>query len=510
VGAAMIDGDRAALLVVDVQNDFCPGGTLPVPNGDAVVDALNHYAGEAAAQGVAIYASRDWHPAATTHFKAYGGPWPRHCVQDTDGARFHPSLHLPASTIVVTKGVDPNAHGYSAFEGRTPDGTPFLTDLKERGIRRLYVGGLATDYCVKQSALDALSAGLQVTVLEDAIAGVNHDDSDRALDDMRAKGADVVARRTLSAALRSRDLRSIRDLSAAELRFLIALAADIKARPRLYDRVLAGRSVAMLFEKPSLRTRVSFAVASQQLGGHAIYLTPQEVGLGRREATADIARTLSQMVDAIVIRTFSPSTIDELADAASIPVINALSDESHPCQALGDYLTMREVKGALKGLRLAFVGDGNNVANSLIFGAALLGVRMTIASPAGYEPRPDALTWARRHALEPGIACRVTDRPEEAVRDADVVYTDTWISMGQEAEQDVRRRAFAGFRVTPDLMRAARPDAVFMHCLPAHRGEEVDDGVIDSPQSIVFRQAANRVHTEKALLVALLGAENPF
>lgn len=309
----------------------------------------------------------------------------------------------------------------------------------------------------------------------------------------------------LHEALHGRDLRSVRDLTGPEFGSLITLATDIKRHTHRYDGALTGRTVAMLFEKPSLRTRVSFAVAAYQLGAQAISLASQEVGLGRRETIEDVARTLDQMVDAIVVRTFSHATVEQLANAASIPVINALSDFSHPCQALGDYLTMQEVKGALKGMRLAFVGDGNNVANSLIFGAALLGVRMTIATPPGYEPRPDVLAWARQHEVEPGIVCRVTSVPEEAVRGADVVYTDTWISMGQEAEADVRRRAFAGFQVTEKLLRHARPDVVFMHCLPAHRGEEVEAAVIDSPRSIVFRQAANRVHTEKALLVALLG-----
>lgn len=309
----------------------------------------------------------------------------------------------------------------------------------------------------------------------------------------------------MCAALRGRDLRCVRDLTGAELTSLLNLAADVKRRPQHYADALVGRTVAMLFEKPSLRTRVSFDVAAHELGAHVIYLAPQEVGLGHREAVADIARTLDQMVDAIVARTFSHATVEQLADAASIPVVNALSDFSHPCQALADFLTMQEAKGSLKGLRLAFVGDGNNVANSLIFGAALLGVRMTIATPPGYEPRPDVLLWARQHEIEPGIACRVTSLPEEAVRDADVVYTDTWISMGQEAESDVRRRTFVGFQVTEALLRRARADVVFMHCLPAHRGEEVEAAVIDSSRSMVFRQAANRVHTEKALLVALLG-----
>jgi ornithine carbamoyltransferase len=245
-------------------------------------------------------------------------------------------------------------------------------------------------------------------------------------------------------------------------------------------------------------------VAAYQLGAHAIDLAPQEIGIGGRESIEDVARTLDRMVDAIMIRTFAHETVQQLADAASVPVINGLSDLSHPCQALADYLTMRDVKGRLAGLRLAYVGDGNNVATSLIFGAALLGVRMTMAAPPGYGPRPEVLDWARRHELEHGIACRVMEAPEEAVRDADVVYTDTWVSMGQEAEGEDRRRAFAGYQVTADLLDFAAPDAVFMHCLPAHRGAEVAADVIDSPRSIVFKQAENRLHTEKALLSALV------
>jgi ornithine carbamoyltransferase len=197
--------------------------------------------------------------------------------------------------------------------------------------------------------------------------------------------------------------------------------------------------------------------------------------------------------------------VERLAAIASIPVINGLTDFTHPCQALADYLTMREIKGRLTGLRLAFVGDGNNVANSLIFGAALLGVRMTIASPPGYEPRPDVLAWAHRHETVKGAACRVVQSPEEAVHEADVVYTDTWVSMGQEAEIEERRRAFAGFQVTESLLDRAAPDAIFMHCLPAHRGEEVTDEVIDGPQSVVFDEAENRLHVQKAILVWCLG-----
>lgn len=306
--------------------------------------------------------------------------------------------------------------------------------------------------------------------------------------------------------LRGRDLLSIRDLTSSELLALLALAADTKRHPALFKERLRGRTVALIFEKPSLRTRVSFEVATHDLGGHALYLGAQEVGPGHREGIDDIARTLDGMVHAIVARTFAHATVEQLAAAASNPVINALSDFSHPCQALADYLTMREVKGKLAGLNLAYVGDGNNVANSLAFGAALLGVRMRIASPPGYEPRADVLAWARRHARADRETCRVVSSAEEAVAGADVVYTDTWTSMGQEAEAEERRRAFAGFQVTTDLLDLAAPDAVFMHCLPAHRGEEVAADVIDSPRSIVFRQAENRVHTEKALLLALLGS----
>jgi ornithine carbamoyltransferase len=307
------------------------------------------------------------------------------------------------------------------------------------------------------------------------------------------------------AALRGRDLLSIRDLTRDELISVLGLAAEVRQVPAQYAHALAGKTLATIFEKPSLRTRVSIHVAAYQLGGHAIDLSPQEIGLRGRESLEDVARTLDGMVSGIMIRTFAHDLVERLAASASIPVINGLTDFSHPCQALADYLTMQDVKRRLTGLRLAFVGDGNNVANSLIFGAALLGVRMTIASPPGYEPRPEVLAWARRNELVPGTACRVVRSPEEAVSEANVVYTDTWVSMGQEAEMEERRHAFAGFQVTESLLDSDAPDAIFMHCLPAHRGEEVAADVIDSPRSVVFRQAKNRLYTEKALLLALLG-----
>jgi ornithine carbamoyltransferase len=307
--------------------------------------------------------------------------------------------------------------------------------------------------------------------------------------------------------LRGRDFLSIRDLQREELRALLDVAADVKASPGAYAHALRGQTLAMVFEKPSLRTRVSFDVAAYQLGGHAVYLSPQEIGLGTREPIGDVAHTLEGMVQAVMVRTFAHETVERLAEAAAIPVINGLSDRTHPCQALADFLTMREVFGGLDGLTLAYVGDSNNVTDALIAAATLLGVRMRVASPPGYGPGDDVLAWAARHGANPDAACQVTSVPEQAVREADVVYTDTWISMGQEADASDRRRAFAGYEVTPRLFEHARADAVFMHCLPAHRGEEVAPEVIDSRRSVVFRQAANRLPTEKALLVALLSPE---
>jgi ornithine carbamoyltransferase len=307
------------------------------------------------------------------------------------------------------------------------------------------------------------------------------------------------------ASLRGRDLLSIRQLSRENLTGLLALAADVRRKPDRYARALAGKTLATIFDKPSLRTRVSFHVAAWQLGAHVVDLNPREAGLDGRESIDDVARTLDGMVDGVVIRTFAHESVERMANVASIPVINGLTHQSHPCQALADFLTIHDVKRRLTGVRLAFVGDGNNVADSLIAGAALLGVPMAIACPAGYEPSPQAIEWARRHETVKGTACCVMSSPEEAVSGADVVYTDTWVSMGDESEAEDRRRAFAGFQVTAALFDRAAPDAIFMHCLPAHRGEEVTAEVIDGPRSVVFAQAHNRLHSEKALLLALLG-----
>jgi ornithine carbamoyltransferase len=271
--------------------------------------------------------------------------------------------------------------------------------------------------------------------------------------------------------------------------------------------VLKGKTLALLFEKPSLRTRVSFDVAMQQLGGHAVYLSPAEVGLGEREPVADVARVLSRYVDAIATRTFAQETVEELARWADVPVINALSDGEHPCQALADLLTIYEKKGRWRGLVLSFVGDGNNVARSLMLGSALAGMDFRIASPQGYGISTELVEKAKNLAAASGAAVVCVESPQEAVSGADVVYTDVWMSMGQEKEQAERQRAFSGYQVNAELLALASPDAIVMHDLPAHRGEEMADEVIEGPQSVIFEQAENRLHAQKAVLSLILGGE---
>ncbi len=271
--------------------------------------------------------------------------------------------------------------------------------------------------------------------------------------------------------------------------------------------VLSGKTAALIFEKPSLRTRVSFEVGMKQLGGTAIYLSQAEVGLGQREPVADVARVLSRYVSGIVARTYAQKALQDLAAAADVPVINALSDEEHPCQALADLLTIREKKGSLKGVRVAFVGDGNNVASSLAIAAGLAGVDMAVASPDGFSLPPAVVEAATGWARRTGGSLETMVDPEVAVRGADVVYTDVWTSMGQEAAWRERLEAFQGYQVDEKLMSLAKPDAIFMHDLPAHRGEETVDEVIESAQSVVFDQAENRLHAQKALLAALMGEE---
>jgi ornithine carbamoyltransferase len=304
--------------------------------------------------------------------------------------------------------------------------------------------------------------------------------------------------------MKKRDFITIRSFTCAEIRKFIDDAIDIKANPLKYADALKGKALAMIFEKPSLRTRVTFDVGIHQLGGFSIYLSPAEISLGKRESVADVARNLERMVQGIMARTFSHRVVEELGEHARIPVINGLTDFNHPCQAMADYMTILEIKKGLRGKKLAYVGDGNNVAISLIKGAARLGVHIALATPAGYEPNTDVVEWARTHGAETGCRVDVTRDPVAAVKDADVVYTDVWTSMGQEGETAIRLNIFRPYQVNEALFAHARPDAIFLHCLPAHRGEEVTDEVIESPRSVVFQQAENRLHAQKAIMFNLM------
>ena len=303
--------------------------------------------------------------------------------------------------------------------------------------------------------------------------------------------------------MKSKDLLSVADLSSGEIHTLISDAVDLKAEGWL--SMLSGKTLVIMFEKPSLRTRVSFELAMRQLGGQTVYLSPAEVGLGQRESVPDVARVLSRYVDALAVRTFSHQTLEILADHSSVPVINALSDLEHPCQALADLLTIYEKKGVLQGLTLAFIGDGNNVAHSLMLGTALVGMNFRIASPPGYSVQDRILLQAQSYASDNGAEIFCTEEPQLAVGGADVVYTDVWTSMGRETEAEERCQIFAGFQVNGELLSLAKEDAILMHPLPAHHGEEVAEGIVDSPQSVVFDQAENRMHLQKALLAEILG-----
>lgn len=290
------------------------------------------------------------------------------------------------------------------------------------------------------------------------------------------------------------------DISSADARDLIDLAVKVKAAPSDYATRLTGKVLAMLFEKPSLRTRATFEIGMVQLGGYALYFGPNEIGLGKRESVADVARNLSRWSDIVMARVFAHQSVVELAEHGSVPVINGLCDFEHPCQALGDFLTLQEHKGSLKGKTLAWLGDGNNVLHSLIFAGAHLGVSVRAATPKGYEPSARVVEAARAW----GGDVLITNDPREAVKGADAVYTDVWASMGQEEEAAGRDKQFRPYQVNTELMAAAGTDALFMHCLPAHRGDEVTDEVMDSPRSIVFDQAENRLHIQKAIMLALL------
>jgi ornithine carbamoyltransferase len=298
----------------------------------------------------------------------------------------------------------------------------------------------------------------------------------------------------------SRSFLEVDDLGPGALAALLDRAIEWKADPSELPLVLEGKGVVALFEKPSARTRLSIEMAVATLGGHPIYVRGEEVGLDTRESVEDVARTMAGMCAVIAARVFDHRTLERMHAAVDVPIVNLLSDLSHPCQALADLLTLRERFGTIEGRRLAFVGDGNNVAASLAFGAALSGVELVLASPEGYEL--DAETLARARNL--GGSIELVSDPYDAVRDADAVYTDVWTSMGQEAEREQRNHAFMGFTVDDPLMKVARADAVFLHCLPAHRGEEVATEVIDGPRSLVWQQAANRMHAARALLVELV------
>ncbi|MFC1954963.1 ornithine carbamoyltransferase [Chloroflexota bacterium] len=301
----------------------------------------------------------------------------------------------------------------------------------------------------------------------------------------------------------NKDLLSISDLNREDIQLLILNAVDMKAETR--SSLLSGKVLALMFEKPSLRTRVSFEIAMLQLGGETIYLSPAEVSLGKRESVSDVAQVLSRYVDAIAARTFSHHTLEILAGYSAVPVINALSDLEHPCQALADILTIYEKKGKLEDITLAYIGDGNNVANSLLLAASLTGVNFRIASPDGYQIQERILNLAKDYALDSGAQILCTEDPHLAVSEADVIYTDVWASMGQEAEVEQRHKIFARYQMNRELVSLAKGDAILMHPLPAHHGEEVAEHILDSPQSVIFDQAENRMHIQKALLAEILG-----
>ncbi len=302
------------------------------------------------------------------------------------------------------------------------------------------------------------------------------------------------------------DFLSLADFSAQQLWGWLKLARDLKAEWRAGGNkpVLQGKTLGLLFQKPSLRTRVSFEMGMRHLGGDALYLSPNEIGLGGRESVADVARVLSRYVDGIMARVFSHAHVVELARYSTVPVINGLSDFTHPCQGLTDLFTVWEKVGRLEGVKLAYVGDGNNVATSLLFGGTKLGVHVSVGTPAGYEPSAAVLAQAQAFAAENGGRVSVTNDPLQAVADADVIYTDVWASMGQEAEKAARAAIFPPFQLNARLIAAAKPTVIAMHCLPAHRGEEITDEVADGPHSALFDQAENRMHAQKAILADLL------
>ncbi|BBH23934.1 ornithine carbamoyltransferase [Paenibacillus baekrokdamisoli] len=306
--------------------------------------------------------------------------------------------------------------------------------------------------------------------------------------------------------LKGRDFIELADYTPEEVRYLIDLAIELKTKQKAGEifHPLKGKTLGMIFEKSSTRTRVSFEVGMYQLGGHALFLSGNDLQIGRGETISDTAQVLSRYLDGIMIRTFAHRTIIELARGATVPVINGLTDLSHPCQVLADYQTVLEHKGRLEGLKIAYIGDGNNMVHSLMMGAAKLGMHMSVATPEGYEPDEETVRQTKENASETGSRIHVCYDPKEAIADADIVYTDVWASMGFEAEQKEREIAFANYQVNEELVKYAKSDYLFLHCLPAHRGEEVSEGVIDGKHSIIFDQAENRLHAQKAIMAAIM------
>lgn len=309
--------------------------------------------------------------------------------------------------------------------------------------------------------------------------------------------------------LRNKDLISIHDLSVGEVALILDVATKLKKMQKagISHQYLKGKTLAMIFSKASTRTRVSFETGFHQLGGHAIYLSDRDSQLGRGEPVRDTARVLSRYVDGIMIRTFSHESVKELAQYASIPVINGLTDLLHPCQALTDMLTMREHLQVLKGRKFVYIGDGNNMTHSLMFACAKCGVNFVAACPANHMPDPEIVRQAQEDAKETGATVEIIHSPQEAAKDADVLYTDTWASMGQEAEHDQRLRDFQGYQINDTLLALARPTCIVMHCLPAYRGEEITDEVLEGPHSVIFDEAENRLHVQKAIMALLMSDE---
>ena len=301
---------------------------------------------------------------------------------------------------------------------------------------------------------------------------------------------------------KGRDFISIHDYSSSEITYMLEVASELKRLQKagIPHPILAGKTLAMIFQKASTRTRVAFEVGMYQLGGHALFLSPRDIQLGRGENISDTAQVLARMVDGIMIRTFDHQEVLDLAKASSVPVINGLSDLLHPTQIIGDLLTIKEHKGQLKGLKCVFVGDGNNVAHSLLFGGAKTGMHVMIASPGGFEPAAEILQMAREDAKETGAKLEVMTDPFEAVRGADIIYTDVWASMGQESEADDKEKQFSKYQVNKELLSYAKSDAIVLHCLPAKRGKEITDEIMDGPQSVVFDEAENRLHAHKAIM----------